>query len=80
MRDRRGGGAVAARVAQPPLACLAQVKCGSVRVGAGGDQGRHRPPSGRRPERALEGGGRLVVELKADEANELGDALKAVVA
>jgi hypothetical protein len=28
----------------------------------------------------LEGGGRLVVELKADEANELGDALKAVVA
>lgn len=28
----------------------------------------------------LEGGGRLVVELNADEANELGDQLKAVVA
>ncbi len=27
----------------------------------------------------LEGGGRLVVELKPTEANELGDALKAVV-
>ena len=27
----------------------------------------------------LEGGGRLVVELSADEANALGDALKAAV-
>ncbi|HEX2308265.1 MAG TPA: DUF3117 domain-containing protein [Jatrophihabitantaceae bacterium] len=27
----------------------------------------------------LEGGGRLVVELSADEATELGDALKAAV-
>jgi hypothetical protein len=27
----------------------------------------------------LEGGGRLVVEISADEANALGDALKAVV-
>jgi hypothetical protein len=27
----------------------------------------------------LEGGGRLVVELNADEATELGNALKAVV-
>lgn len=27
----------------------------------------------------LEGGGRLVVELKPDEASALGDALKAVV-
>lgn len=27
----------------------------------------------------LEGGGRLVVELNAEEAGELGDALKAVV-
>ena len=27
----------------------------------------------------LEGGGRLVVELSADEANQLGDALKSVV-
>ena len=27
----------------------------------------------------LEGGGRLVVEMTPDEANELGDALKAVV-
>jgi hypothetical protein len=27
----------------------------------------------------LEGGGRLVVELSADEAGELGDALKGVV-
>lgn len=27
----------------------------------------------------LEGGGRLVVELNAEEANNLGDALKAVV-
>jgi hypothetical protein len=27
----------------------------------------------------LEGGGRLVVELKADEARDLGDKLKAVV-
>jgi hypothetical protein len=28
----------------------------------------------------LEGGGRLVVELNADEANALGDALKAAAA
>jgi hypothetical protein len=28
----------------------------------------------------LEGGGRLVVELSADEANALGDALKAAAA
>jgi hypothetical protein len=28
----------------------------------------------------LEGGGRLVVELSADEANSLGDALKAAAA
>jgi hypothetical protein len=27
----------------------------------------------------LEGGGRLVVEMSPDEANELGDALKSVV-
>jgi hypothetical protein len=70
--------------------CAAIFLCGALCVREGASMAAMKPRTGDGPLEVtkegrgivmrvpLEGGGRLVVELSADEANALGDALKSV--
>jgi Protein of unknown function (DUF3117) len=75
-----------------PKACAVPARRGGVRAEGDGRMAAMKPRTGDGPLEVtkegrgivmrvpLEGGGRLVVELTADEAARLGDALKSVVA